>query len=132
MSLFISQVQIQESTSMSDFINIQFYKKKLLQLKKDLESIIETGGAAAKPVILDQSSVGRLSRMDAMQMQAMSLETRRRRSLQLQRIEGAFQRIEKGEYGYCLKCEEEIQEKRLDFDPSIFLCIDCANENESR
>lgn len=117
---------------MSGAINIEVYKKKLLQLKKGLEAVEETGDASAKPVILDQSSVGRLSRMDAMQMQAMSLETKRRRSLQLQRIEGAFQRIEKGEYGYCLKCEEEIQEKRLDFDPSVFLCIDCANQSESR
>ncbi len=117
---------------MSDSINLEAYKKKLLQLKKDLQSVEGTGNAAAKPVTLDQSSVGRLSRMDAMQMQAMSLESKRRRSLQLQRIEGAFQRIEKDEYGYCLKCEEEIQEKRLDFDPSVFLCIDCANQSESR
>lgn len=116
---------------MSDSINLEIYEKKLLHLKKDLQAVEETGNAAAKPVALDQSSVGRLSRIDAMQMQAMSLETKRRRSLQLQRIEGALKRIGKGEYGYCLKCEEEIQEKRLDFDPSVFLCINCANQIES-
>ncbi len=116
---------------MDDSINLGVYKKKLLQLKKDLQAVEVTGNVSAKPVTLDQSSVGRLSRMDAMQMQAMSLETKRRRSLQLQRIEGALKRIEKDEYGYCLKCEEEIQEKRLDFDPSVFLCISCANQIES-
>jgi DnaK suppressor protein len=116
---------------MSDSIDLEVYKRKLRHLKKKLQVVEETSRAVARPVELDQSSVGRLSRMDAMQMQAMSLETQHRRSLQLKRIEGAFQRIEKDEYGYCLKCEEPISEKRLNFDPSVFLCIGCANQRES-
>ncbi|MFT4560519.1 MAG: DnaK suppressor protein [Gammaproteobacteria bacterium] len=80
---------------------------------------------------LDQSRVGRLSRMDAMQGQAMSLEVKRRRKVQLQRIEVALQRVERDEYGDCVRCGEVVESKRLEFDPSILLCINCANAAES-
>lgn len=105
------------------------FKEKLLVLKKELLDL-EASGDSAKPVTLDPSRVGRLSRMDAMQMQAMSQETQRRRAVQLQRIEGALQRIERDTFGLCIKCEEAIPAKRLDFDPTAFLCIDCAKEAE--
>ena len=60
------------------------------------------------PVELDQQAVGRLSRMDALQVQAMALETSRRRKNELRRIAAALARIDKGEFGYCLECGEEI------------------------
>lgn len=79
------------------------------------------------PVELDQQMVGRLSRMDALQVQAMAQETSRRRSSQLGRIKAALARIEDGEYGYCLKCGEEIAMRRLELDPAAPLCIECAS-----
>ena len=68
--------------------------------------------------------------MDAMQAQAMSLETKRRREIQLTRIDSALQRLESGEFGDCLQCAEPINSKRLEFDPSVVLCIECANNAE--
>lgn len=76
---------------------------------------------------LDQTRVGRLSRMDALQGQAMAQETERRRKNELQRIEAALLRVESGDYGYCVTCGEEISAKRLALDPSTPLCIDCAS-----
>jgi len=99
-------------------------------MKSELTALHEHSHSASKPVALDQTAVGRLSRMDAMQAQAMSLETKRRREIQIQRILGALQRIEKDEFGYCLKCDEAIDPKRLDFDLTAFLCIDCAKATE--
>lgn len=87
----------------------------------------ETGAEAAGIVELDQTRVGRLSRMDALQAQAMSQETNRRREIELQRIELAIQRLNNGEYGFCIKCEEEISPLRLEVDPTAPLCIDCAS-----
>jgi len=72
------------------------------------------------------TAMGRLSRMDALQQQAMAQATGRRRQLELTRIESALTRIETGEYGLCVQCGNEISAKRLDFDPSVPLCIDCA------
>lgn len=88
----------------------------------------QTGTAAAAVVELDQTRVGRLSRMDALQGQAMSQERERRRVIQLQKIGAALKRIEHDDYGYCAECGEEIAFKRLEFDPATTLCFNCADE----
>ena len=77
-------------------------------------------------VTLQQDSVGRLSRMDAMQQQAMAQATERRRVQERRRIKAAFERIEDGEWGYCATCGEEIAEARLRHDPSVAVCVGCA------
>lgn len=103
----------------------------LLQARRDtLLSVSANAEESAEPVELDQSRVGRLSRMDAMQLQAMSLENRRRRELELQRIAAALKRIENQEYGYCPHCGEMIAANRLQADPAASLCIDCASRLE--
>ena len=79
------------------------------------------------PVELDQQAVGRLSRMDALRVQAMALETSRRRGVELRRIAAALARIDEGEYGYCLECGEEIAVRRLELAPAAPLCIGCAS-----
>ena len=106
------------------------FKKRLLGLQAELRGLEETGDDAAKIVEVDQSRVGRLSRMDALQGQAMSLEAKRRRELELQRISAALQRLEQGEYGHCVQCGESIATKRLELDPAASLCIKCASEAE--
>jgi DnaK suppressor protein len=66
--------------------------------------------------------------MDALQDQAMALETDRRRGLEIERIEAALKRIEDGDYGYCLSCGENIPAKRLEFNPATPVCVDCASD----
>jgi DnaK suppressor protein len=105
----------------------------LLQARREaLLSACTTAAGSTEPVELDQSRVGRLSRMDAMQLQAMSRENQRRRELELQRITAALGRIGDGEYGYCLHCGEIIAASRLEADPAAPLCIDCASRLESQ
>ena len=82
-----------------------------------------------KPVGLDQTAVGRLSRMDALQVQAMQIETNRRRHVELKRIESALRRLEDGEFGYCIICGEEIEDKRLNIDPTVPSCIACSRNS---
>ncbi len=84
------------------------------------------------PVQLDQARVGRLSRMTLMQQQAMALELDRRRDIQLKRVEGAFLRLEKGVYGDCARCGAPINEQRLEFDPTVFFCVECAEQADKR
>ena len=79
-----------------------------------------------QPVILDQSAVGRLSRIDSMQMQQMALATQRRRETDMQRIQSAIKRIDRGDYGFCVACDEPIAQKRLQADPAVPTCLDCA------
>jgi DnaK suppressor protein len=106
------------------------FRKRLLDKRQALLGLRETGAEAAGTVELDQTGVGRLSRMDALQAQAMSQETERRRALELQQINSALQRMEAGEYGYCIRCGEPIALKRLEFDPAAARCIACASAAE--
>jgi DnaK suppressor protein len=106
------------------------YKVLLVNKKNALIQLAEISEAAAKTVELDQARVGRLSRMDAMQGQAMAIEVDRRRKIELQRITVALERLENGEYGYCLSCDGLISEKRLNVDPTATLCITCASVAE--
>jgi len=101
-------------------------KRQLLAMKEEILALSGSALESRKPVELDQQSVGRLSRMDALQGQAMQVETERRRQADLVRIEAALQRIEEGEFGYCVSCGEEIQVRRLEYDPSVATCVDCA------
>ena len=94
-----------------------------------LEAEVSAGAQGARPVDLDQSSVGRLSRMDALQGQAMSVEAQRRRKLALVRLAAARKRFEGGDWGMCLDCGEAIAEGRLEHDPAVTLCIECARRD---
>jgi DnaK suppressor protein len=103
-------------------------KALLLKQREALMELEQTGNDATAVVELDQTRVGRLSRMDALQGQAMSQERARRRELQLQKIAAALKRIERDDYGYCTECGEDIVFRRLVFDPATTLCINCAND----
>ena len=105
-------------------------RTRLLQRRTALQEVATTGDAAAQTVELDQTRQGRLSRMDAMQAQAVSAETNRRRQAELQRIEAALARLDEGEFGYCEECGEPISLGRLRFDPSTPRCIACAERGE--
>ncbi len=107
-------------------MDTEYFREKLIRLRDELQEIEQTGNEAAQTVELDQSRVGRLSRMDALQAQAMSIESGRRRNIKMQRIDAALKRIDKDEFGLCIKCEEEINPRRLEVDPTAPLCIDCA------
>ncbi len=101
-------------------------KEKLVAERAEIVAQSESRRDDRKPVELDQQSVGRLSRMDAMQVQAMAIESDRRRKARLNQIDAAVQRIEGGEFGYCVTCGEEIAPKRLAHDPAAATCIGCA------
>lgn len=99
---------------------LQIRRKELLD-REDLTR------QSRETVELDQTRVGRLSRMDALQAQAMSLATDRRRLVEIQRIEAALDRLECGEFGYCTVCGDEIGTSRLELDPATPICIACAS-----
>ncbi|MFQ5534442.1 MAG: TraR/DksA family transcriptional regulator [Sphingomonadales bacterium] len=101
--------------------------RKILEQERDRLRDLSAGAADdRRPVELDQQSVGRLSRMDAMQVQAMAKSVEARRQGRLPLIDAALRRIEEGEYGYCTRCGEDIPAKRLAIDPAIARCVDCA------
>jgi len=104
--------------------------ERLLALRQELEEAKDASSESAAIVELDQSKVGRLSRMDAMQAQAMAKASVQRREALLRNIELALKRLDAGDYGLCCDCEEPINPKRLEFDPTALRCIDCASKSE--
>jgi DnaK suppressor protein len=115
-----------------DSTQLNIIKAGLRSLRDELLSDKEQATEGTSPVELDQARLGRLSRMDEMQQQAMAQELDRRRDIQLKRIEGAFQRLERGTYGKCMKCGIAIGTKRLELDPTAFFCIECAERAEKK
>ena len=103
-------------------------KAQLLERRHDVLADSDMASASRDTVELDQTKVGRLSRMDAMQNQAMAQATERRRQFELVRIDAALERLEEGEFGFCVDCGEEIGAQRLELDPSSPICIECANK----
>lgn len=110
---------------MADFTkqDLVEFEAILRALKTELKTVLEATKDASAVVQLDQQSVGRLSRMDALQAQAMAQETERRRSLDLRKIDAALDRIEEGEFGYCAVCGDVIERGRLKLDPAAATCV---------
>ena len=103
-------------------------KAQLLKLRANLDATTESTTEASRPVELDQASVGRLSRMDAMRAQNMAQEAGRRREAQLARIAGALRRMQSGDFGQCFVCGEDIELRRLRFDPTTTRCVRCKQD----
>ena len=107
--------------------------KKQLKLKAaELESQLEESRESAEPVTLDQQSVGRVSRVDAIQQQQMAIASREQSILLLKQVSAALRRIESGEYGFCLQCAESIRFARLEVQPFTPLCLECQSAMEEK
>ncbi len=101
-------------------------RRRIEEHLAELRRLSEMGRAARETVTLDQTSVGRLSRMDAMQRKAMADAEEARRQAEILRLERALKLIDEGEYGWCASCGEEIAPARLEVDPAATLCVRCA------
>lgn len=108
---------------------IIFLQTLLVSEEKKLTEAIERGADSSKIVSLEDP-IGRLSRMDAIQQQKMAAEGLRRAKLRLERVRSALSKVDSGEYGYCLSCEEPIHFGRLKISPESTLCIRCQEKSE--
>ncbi len=115
---------------MREDIDLQHYKNRLEDRLADIKKQQDSRKPHSGPVELDQGRVGRLSRMDAMQQQAMAQAAGRLMESERTRILTALDRIRSGDYGYCIICDEEIAVGRLRSDPSVLSCISCAQKSE--
>ncbi len=93
---------------------------------RDLEQDLERGESGTDTVELDQQTIGRLSRQDALINQAMSQAQQSRREIEKTRLKRALERLDEDEYGYCEDCGETIARKRLLLDLAATRCVECA------
>jgi len=109
-------------------LDLTYFRNRLsLDLIK-LNQAIEESRQASATVVLDQSSVGRLSRMDALQQQAMAQGMMERLQLQKRKLEAALVRLGNGGFGLCCACGDELEAQRLHADPCLLFCVACIEE----
>ena len=83
-------------------------EQRLFQLRDELQTALTDGKDAARPVSLDQNKVGRLSRMDALQQQAMQKAGQEAIKRRLIEVNHAIEALEVGDYGFCENCGDNI------------------------
>lgn len=105
---------------------VRAFEQRIRQELAETVRLIEESKEYRAPVELDQQSVGRLSRMDAMQQQAMAQNLTRRRQERKIALERALSRIRDGEFGYCDECGEPMAIRRLEIDPTFRTCVRCT------
>lgn len=108
--------------------DIDELRQLLLRQQAEMKALVHDSRDSSRPVELDQTTVGRVSRIDAIQGQQMAQETARRRGHQLEKIGGALRRIESGDYGCCYICGKDIDLRRLRTDPTLTRCIGCVDQ----
>lgn len=92
----------------------------------DLHAVSALSKADRAPVALDQQSIGRVSRIDSLQVQAMAQAAEARRLARIRQLEFTLARLQDEEFGYCIECGEFIGLARLDIDPAALRCVACA------
>jgi len=116
---------IEKVTKMDDH-DIAELKQALVDRLAALDEEDARGTQGQRTVDLDQQAVGRLSRMDALQNQAMAKAQAARRAGDRRRVLAALERMDDGEYGYCTDCGEALAPARLRADPTLPRCLSCT------
>jgi DnaK suppressor protein len=98
---------------------------------QEIEAELDAGAESTKAVAPDVS-IGRLSRLDSMQMQQMALAAKRRLEEERARLHDALQRISAGTYGRCLQCGGDIALERLQYQPDAVVCMPCLTAARKR
>ena len=104
-------------------------RKQLLQMREDLlleaERAYEASQSLGKDGVPD---IGDMSSNSYNQEVLMNLSENQRSKVR--DIDAALERMDKGVYGLCVRCEEEISPRRMEVRPFSRYCIDCKTEVE--
>jgi DnaK suppressor protein len=111
--------------SMIESEGFEKYRKQLEESLVEIEQYLAKTEESAEAVSPDKS-LGRLSRMEAMQDQQLMLEARRRKKMQKVAVQSALQRIENGQFGTCIFCGNLIPDDRLEVAPESSSCVNCS------
>lgn len=101
-------------------------EEELRRQLRRLERSIRVTDEAMEPIQLDQTAVGRLSRMDSLQTQSLTRNLQEREQVKLAQIHEALGRLEEGTFGLCTECGGEIPFQRLFVVPETASCASCG------
>lgn len=101
-------------------------KGKILETIDKTEAEIEQLKEATQP-ISPENSIGRISRMDAINNKSVSEATLRSAKRKLAALQFALTKIDSPDFGNCSRCGNPIPSARLMFMPQSTRCVRCAD-----
>jgi len=96
-------------------------KLELIKLKAQIIKLTES----TKPIAPD-CSLGRLTRVEAMNEQVINLKILDEAKLRETRLYNALRRVDHEMFGICIECEESIGVERMLIRPESVRCVGCA------
>ena len=104
------------------------YKKNIVEQTEKLSKDIESLNVLSQPISPD-NAIGRISRMEAINDKSVNDAALEKLKIRKLSLAEALRRVDfDDDYGFCLKCEEEISAKRLEIFPESTMCVECINE----
>ena len=101
-------------------------KAKIKATITKLELDIEQFEVAVKP-ISPENSIGRVSRMDAINNKGVAEAAMRSAKKKLNKLYAALEKIEDEDFGSCSRCGGPIPSPRLMYMPESTRCVRCAD-----
>ncbi len=100
---------------------IEIINQKVIVLREEIAELTEL----TKPIPLD-ASIGRVSRMDAINNKTINEASLREKQKILKRLEQALENTHSKDFGICQKCGNEIPFGRLEYMPHTTRCVNCV------
>lgn len=108
---------------------LEQFQERLLAMGAQIDALLTQTESDTKPVDLELP-IGRLTRIDAIQMQAMAQQNRRQLEIRGQQVAAALSAFRSGTYGLCRHCKGPISLRRLEVLPETPFCLDCQESFE--
>ncbi|MEM8934041.1 MAG: TraR/DksA C4-type zinc finger protein, partial [Acidobacteriota bacterium] len=96
--------------------------QRLTAAQTQIEALLTQTSDDVRPVDLELP-IGRLTRIDAIQMQGMAQMNRHQLEIRRRQVDAALDCFAKGTYGLCRKCREPVGFERLDVLPESPFCL---------
>lgn len=100
-------------------------KQIILDEIEETKYLIEEYKERTKPISPD-NSLGRLTRMDAINNKSVVEASLRQTEDKLMNLYRALDKLGTKDFGICLECKKPIPEERLIFMPESLYCVKCA------
>lgn len=104
------------------------FKKRLKELIQKQEEEIAILEGMTQP-ISPENSIGRVSRMDAIQSKGISEASLRNKKEKLSKLKISLSKIDTPDFGICSRCDRPIQPARLMYMPESSRCLHCADKS---
>lgn len=114
-----------------DASQLRSFHQRLLSAKADTEALLVQTANDSKPVDMELP-IGRLTRIDAIQMQGMAQMNRHQLEIRLRQIDASLMAFDNGTFGICRHCKEPVSPGRLEVLPETPFCLECQESFEQQ